>query len=373
VLSFAERKEIFRDRLEPVMGDIATHVRSLRDDPGMSEDLALATYIELQTYQRAAADFVRAGTGDAGLADGEALAAFAQLPLQRQNQSVFATLAREVSLGGQDGASSNSFNRAYSAIDALYPPNAETNAGIRLLVSQITTLDGGGIDLFTPYGGVNAGIANTAQINKSSDELGVIARGRGDINAVARDTFQTNSTRVFTLDGGDILIWSSLGDVDAGSGANLNVSAATRAVTFDKHGNALINFPPTVASAGIRALVSTPGTEPGDVYLFAPQGIIDAGDAGIGAAGNLTLAATEVVGADNIDVAGISVGVPVAPAGPPPGLSGVSAITASVTKAAQESASSVSVAEDEEGDLAILHISVLSFGDEEDEQAKEAQ
>jgi hypothetical protein len=66
----------------------------------------------------------------------------------------------------------------------------------------------------------------------------------------------------------------------------------------------------------------------GNVYLAAPSGAINAGDAGIVSAGDLTLAAVEVVNADNIDVGGASVGVPSGDSG---GLSvnlgGVSSVT----------------------------------------------
>ena len=40
--------------------------------------------------------------------------------------------------------------------------------------------------------------------------------------------------------------------------------------------------------------------------LIAPAGKVDAGDAGIGSAGNLNVAAQQVVGLDNIQVGGTS-------------------------------------------------------------------
>jgi hypothetical protein len=49
----------------------------------------------------------------------------------------------------------------------------------------------------------------------------------------------------------------------------------------------------------------------GDVYLFAPEGEIDAGEAGI-AGRNVILGATEIVNAENISFSQGSVGVPVA-------------------------------------------------------------
>ena len=49
----------------------------------------------------------------------------------------------------------------------------------------------------------------------------------------------------------------------------------------------------------------------GDIYLFAPQGVIDAGEAGI-SGGKVFLGATTVLNAANISFSAGSVGVPAA-------------------------------------------------------------
>ncbi len=54
-----------------------------------------------------------------------------------------------------------------------------------------------------------------------------------------------------------------------------------------------------------------PGAPVGSVYLVAPRGTVDAGDAGIRVSGNLYVAAAQVLNADNIQVQGKSTGVPV--------------------------------------------------------------
>jgi hypothetical protein len=53
-----------------------------------------------------------------------------------------------------------------------------------------------------------------------------------------------------------------------------------------------------------------PGAKASDVYLIAPRGTVDAGAAGVRVAGNLSVAALRVLNADNIQVGGVSVGVP---------------------------------------------------------------
>ena len=95
---------------------------------------------------------------------------------------------------------------------------------------------------------------------------------------------------MFAADGGDILVWSTRGDIDAGRGAKTAISAPPPTITFDEngrpHGESSRRRSPAAASRRWR---HPPGREPGDVDLFAPRGVVNAGDAGI-VAGNLTIA-----------------------------------------------------------------------------------
>jgi hypothetical protein len=71
-----------------------------------------------------------------------------------------------------------------------------------------------------------------------------------------------------------------------------------------------------VVGSGIRVLLANKNVVPGNVDLIAPAGTVNAGDAGIGSAGNITIAALHVVGADNINFGGVAAGVPVAAPAP---------------------------------------------------------
>jgi len=62
------------------------------------------------------------------------------------------------------------------------------------------------------------------------------------------------------------------------------------------------------ASARCRRSFGQPAS---DVYLIAPHGTVDAGDAGLRATGNLNIAALRVLNADNIKVGGTVTGIPV--------------------------------------------------------------
>ena len=70
-------------------------------------------------------------------------------------------------------------------------------------------------------------------------------------------------------------------------------------------------------------LASVVGVPVGNVDLIAPQGIVDAGDAGIRVTGNLNIAATAVLNASNIQAGGSSAGVPASPTVAAPSLGAV--------------------------------------------------
>ncbi len=65
------------------------------------------------------------------------------------------------------------------------------------------------------------------------------------------------------------------------------------------------------SGAGIAAFPpDDPKKRRPDVFLLAPRGTVDAGDAGVRVAGNLSVAAFHVANADNFQVSGVSIGIP---------------------------------------------------------------
>ena len=146
-------------------------------------------------------------------------------------------------------------------------------------------------------------------------DLGILALGDGAIEGFADQSFIVNQSRILTLEGGDIILWASNGNIDAGRGAKSASAAPPPIIQTDANGHVVINASNTVTGSGIGQLVSTPGKKAGLVNLIAPKGAVDAGDAGIRVAGNLNIAAVIVIGAGNITVGGTATGVPVSEAG----------------------------------------------------------
>ena len=132
-----------------------------------------------------------------------------------------------------------------------------------------------------------------------------------------------------------------------------------------------VDEPPlAVSGSGIRNF-APPDVAPGTLYLFAPKGVINAGDAGIGSAGNLVIAANEILGADNFDVGGQVTGsLGAATTSIAVGLTGVGDVAASATKAtekatadaAQRDAAAQNANALSQPMLSILSVEVLGFG-----------
>ena len=211
-----------------------------------------------------------------------------------------------------------------------------------------------------------AAAPTTFGITKSPAQLGIVAAQAGSVSMVSYNDVQVNQSRVFAADGGNILIWSTQGNIDAGRGAKSAISAPPPIVTVSPDGKVTTVFPPALTGSGIQTQASTTGVEPGDVDLFAPRGVVNANDAGI-VAGNLTIAATAVLGANNISVSGSSVGVPVQATGLGVSVSGAASAGAAATNVGASSADS----DDRAGKgsvsqaaLNYLDVVVVGFGEE---------
>lgn len=326
----------------------------------------LIDFVSLDRFGGDLRGAVSAVTGQSYASNAEAAAALALMPVRQQQaialtaftaadaaarrELVMEVLFAEVRQGGIENslglieqAERDGFARSRTAIETLFPGD-RWQGDLRLAFSGIRSLDDGDINFFVPGGAVDVGLAgNFAGFNKESGLLGIISQRYGAINGVAHGDININQSRIFALDGADITLWSSTGDIDAGRGAKTALTIPPPIAVQDPLTGAIsLEFPPAVSGSGIQTarnvrkqvfdrgpLLLSANGEPraggdsrtsrqrwfrslaaGDVYLFAPEGAIDAGDAGIQVDGNIFLDANEVIGTDNIDVGGISIGVP---------------------------------------------------------------
>ncbi|MDT8406750.1 MAG: filamentous hemagglutinin family protein [Methylococcales bacterium] len=247
----------------------------------------------------------------------------------------------------------------FDAIETFFPGQG-FSGDLSLVFSQIKTLNGGDIHLLTPGGLVDVGLAGQlGGISKTPEQLGIVAQLKGDLNVFARDNINVNQSRVFTLGGGDITAWSSKGSIDAGKGAKAAISSPPPRTLIDERGNIVTIFPPIISGSGIQAIGG------GDVILAAPEGVVDAGEAGISGS-QVTVAAASVIGASNIQASGGTVGVPTQ-AAPPVTVAGADSAAVSANRAADAFTANDNFGEDignqqNQNTVALLSTEVVGFG-----------
>jgi filamentous hemagglutinin len=261
------------------------------------------------------------------------------------------------------------------SLGKAFPEASVRRGSIDSFLTAIQSDAGGGIDLVAPNGDITVGLTTPRQ----GRDIGVLTTAGGDIRSMLSGNFNINQGKVVTAQGGDILIYSSRGNIDAGRGARTSQTtpAPVREPIVD--GGVVVGFltriPAGFSGSGIQTLSSDPdgqgplpAAKAGTVRLFTPSGFVDAGEAGIVSGGDLVIVAQTVLNAANISAGGASVGVPVAASGSlasSVATSGGANTTASKAgeEAAAASAAAARAASATAPRPAILVVEVLGFGD----------
>lgn len=223
-----------------------------------------------------------------------------------------------------------SANRGYDAIRSLYPGaekaadqalaegESRWNGDFETYLSVVRSNGGGDIEFVAPGGSFR--LANSLAGPSDPLRAGVVTVEGGEINIFTHDSVTVNESRILTAKGGNIMIWSSYGDIAAGRGARTSITPPNFIYKLAADG-VLTREPGGLPSgAGIGTLATVEGTPPADVDLVAPNGIVDAGDGGIRVSGNFNVFAVQILGTDNIEVGGVATGLPQPPAQPPTSL-----------------------------------------------------
>ena len=206
------------------------------------------------------------------------------------------------------------FQSGLDAVAALFP--GPRTGDISLTSRALKTLSGGDISLYAPGGELTVGLDVAGQ----SADQGILTEHGGDIAIFTANGVNVGTSRIFTLRGGNEIIWASTGNIAAGASSKTVQSAPPTRVLIDpQSGDVKTDLAGLATGGGIGVLATVAGVPPGDVDLIAPTGTIDAGDAGIRSSGRLNVAAVQVLNASNIQSGGASTGVPTAVAPPPLG------------------------------------------------------
>lgn len=291
---------------------------------------------------------------------------FSTLPTETRDQLaldlfylVLRDAGRDHNVEGNPGF--GNYDAGFAAIDALFGKN-HWKGDLNSRARDIRTKNGGDIDIFVPGGGLQ--LANST-LSATLAPPGIVTESGGNINIFTNDNVDLGIGRIFTLRGGNEVIWSSTGDIAAGASAKTVKSAPPTRVLIDpQSADVKTDLAGLATGGGIGVLATVEGVPPGSVDLIAPVGVVDAGDAGIRASGTVSIAATKVLNASNISAA-TTVGVPSSappPAAPPPAPP-ASNSTAATNSAANDLANQAAKQQNQQTDTpSIFDVEVLGYG-----------
>ncbi|MFN5487655.1 MAG: filamentous hemagglutinin family protein [Bradyrhizobium sp.] len=256
----------------------------------------------------------------------DALGYFLALPDAQQRIFLRQVYYAELTAGGREynqtgGPRAGSYLRGREAIAALFPNPSAYRGDITMFTAAsgtpgaanykiqsgfVHTDFGGDIQFLTPGGGVTIG---TEGLVPGAD-AGLITQGAGNIQIYSQNSVLMGLSRIMTTFGGNIVIWSAEGDINAGRGAKTTVIYTPPKRAYDNYGNITISPVVPSSGAGIATLQPIPEVPRGTVDLIAPLGTVDAGEAGIRASSFVNIAALHIVNAANIQAQGGVIGVP---------------------------------------------------------------
>lgn len=264
---------------------------------------------------------------------------------------------------GAESETTGSYETGFAAIDSVF--GKVTGSGeIFTRARNIRTSTGGAITIASPSGGLT--LASDI-IGNPNPPPGIVTEYGGEVSIFTDGNVDIGRLRIFTLRGGDMTIWSSTGDIAAGTSPKTVVTAPpTRVVIDTASADVSTDLGGLVTGGGIGTLASVQGIPPSQVYLIAPLGTVDAGDAGIQATGDIKIAAAAVVNADNISAGGTSSGVPSAPVVAAPSVAGLTSgsSSAAATSSAASSVSNQGPKQSQETveTPSIISVEVLGYG-----------
>jgi hypothetical protein len=233
------------------------------------------------------------------------------------------------------------YEEGYEAIKTLF--GEQPNKGeILTRAREIRTITGGSISLSSAAGGIT--MASEIFGNPLTPP-GIVTEYGGSISTFTDGSVDIGQARIFTLRGGDIMMWSSKGNIAAGTAARTVVTAPPTRVVIDVNSaNVETDLGGLATGGGIGVLASVEGVKEGSVGLFAPKGFIDAGDAGIRSTGNIQIGAQVVLNSSNISSGGTTTGATVAA----PSAPSVSSVTSASNSSAASTASTPKPAENKQ-------------------------
>ena len=264
---------------------------------------------------------------------------------------------------GRDASKTGNYDAGTAAVTAMFG-TAKPAGGIFTRAREIRTTTGGSISLAVPGGGIT--MASEIFGNPLTPP-GIVTEYGGRISTFTDGSVDIGQARIFTLRGGDIIMWSSVGNIAAGTSPRTVVTAPPTRVLVDiTSADVQTDIGGLATGGGIGVLASVQGVAAGNVDLIAPKGYVDAGDAGIRVTGNLNIAANVVLNAGNISAGGVTTGASVTTSSAP----SVSTVTSASTATTAAGSTAVKPADEQkpaeppkvEEALSLITVEVIGYG-----------
>lgn len=284
----------------------------------------------------------------------------------------------------QKGGTSSDTQRGYRMIETMFPARLGYTANVlgsgsngasqlvktgdmNLLHATVQTQLGGDISMFGPGGNIIVG-SLAAEPNSALKlrDIGILTLGGGAINTFTDESVLVNSSRVLTTQGGDILMWSSNGNLDAGRGSKTTLSAPALQVLYDQDDYQSIDLGGFVTGAGIGTLQASTKAAASQLYLLAPRGTIDFGTAGVRASGSAVFVAPVIANASNFQVQGSTTGIPTVSV---PNIGALTAGSNTAGAAAKTAETPTATGARRQGSIFIVEVIGYGGGDGQDDQA----
>ncbi len=183
---------------------------------------------------------------------------------------VFYLVLRDAGRDHNDPSSpgAGNYDAGMAAIGALFSGSTEDapwpgEGDLSLTSREIKTTNGGNISLLVPGGQVNVGL-NVSGVQPL--DQGILTDDGGNISIFASGSVNVGTSRIFTLNGGNEIIWSTNGNIDAGASSKTVQSAPpTRVIVDPQSGAVETDLGGLATGGGIGVLETIPGAPPSNV------------------------------------------------------------------------------------------------------------
>jgi filamentous hemagglutinin family protein len=255
------------------------------------------------------------------------------------------------------GYTSNALGSGTESVNTLVK-----TGDLSMLHATIQTQFGGDVSILGPGGSLIVGPLSTEPNPKLKlRDLGILTLGGGNINTFTDENVSVNSSRVLTTFGGDVLMWSSNGDLNAGRGSKTIVSAPALQTVFDQNDYESIDPGGYVTGSGIGTVQASSSAPRATLYLLTPRGVIDFGEAGVRFTGGGVFAAPVILNSSNYQGQGNVTGLPVVAV---PNLGALTSAS-NTAGAAAKPADTPTASGGNRDQASVFIVEVVSYGDDQ--------